>query len=143
MKVGEFSLDNQEKVERALHGSLTRNGQLSGGVGDEAKEMELLAEYDKLGGLVTKNGIKVKSGSFFDFKKKVARKEPEVTFLSEIDGSIVELDEEEAKAVKVAREKIKGLKAKKLKKEVVKKDEKDESEEEAPVKIKRVKEVVE
>jgi hypothetical protein len=33
-QVGEFVLENDEKVERALHGNLAREGKLVGGVGN-------------------------------------------------------------------------------------------------------------
>jgi CDP-glycerol glycerophosphotransferase (TagB/SpsB family) len=115
-QVGEFVLVNDEKVERALHGTIMRNGQLSGGVGDSATDEQLLAEYDRLGGLILKGGVKVKLGSFFDFSKKKPRTEPEVVFLSEIDGNVVEVSEEEAQALKLAKEKVAQLKAKKVKK---------------------------
>ena len=131
MKLGEYNLDNEEKLNRAVHGTMGREGKLVGGVGEGASEKVLLAEYDKLGGLVTKNGIKVKTGSFYDFEKREVRAEPLVTFLSEVDGEILEVSEEEASVLKAAKDKTEAIKAKK-KKKVTEEDEK-------PKKLKRKK----
>lgn len=114
-QVGDYVLVNEEKVERALHGTVTRGGQLSGGVGDNASDEVLLAEYDRLGGLITKNGLKVKTGSFYNFDKRTPRVEPEVVFMTELEGDIIEVSEDEAVAIKVAKEKVEGLKKKKVK----------------------------
>ena len=113
MKVGNFTLANEEKVERALRGTLVQGGKLVGGVGDGADDEALLAEYDRLGGLVLKDDIKVKTGSFYDLANKCPRKEPELSFLTTIDNEIIEVTEEEAKVVEATKEKIKGIKAKK------------------------------
>ena len=111
-----FVLVNDEKVDRALHGSMGSQGKLVGGVGDEAKDEAILAEYDKLGGLILQDGIKVKSGAFWDFAKKVARKEPLVSYEIAVDGEVIEVNKEEAKALKSAKDVVKDLKAKKIKK---------------------------
>lgn len=116
MNIGEFVLENDEKVGRALNGTLTRDGKLSGGLDKDATDEQILAAYDKLGGLITKGGLKVKMGSFYDFPDKCPREVAEVTFMAEIEGEIVEVTEDEAKAVAKAKVKTKALKAKKLKK---------------------------
>lgn len=59
VQVAGFELLNNEKVERALVA-----------VGEDASEEELLAEYDKLGGGIKKDGRKVALGSFYDFTTK-------------------------------------------------------------------------
>ena len=116
MNILGFKLENEEKIERAKHGTIIRGGQVVLGGLDQmiqqgklkepvkpekgaSKEEEkayqetleaynkaLLAEYDRLGGFVTKDGVKVKSGSFYDFQKKVARTEFKPTFLSDVEG---------------------------------------------------------
>ena len=128
-QVLEFSLVNDEKVERAQHGSLGREGKLYGGVGDEASPEALLAEYDRLGGLITKGGLRVKMGSFYDFEKKQPRPESELAFLADVDGEQCEVTEEEAKTLKSVQEKKEALKAKKKAKQ--------EEGEEKPKKVKR------
>lgn len=134
-QVGSFVLVNEEKVLRAVHGSVTREGKMSGGVGENASDEVLLAEYDRLGGLVLKENLKVKTGSFYDFSKKAPRAEPEVTFVTELDGDLVEVTEEEAKAIKVAKEKV--AKVKRKAKKIV---QDDEEEEVVPVRRRRVSE---
>lgn len=116
MQINGFDLVNEEKIERAKHGTVTRGGKLTGGVGDEASEEALIAEYDRLGGLIVKDGVNVKIGSFYDFAKRAPRAEPVVTFMAEFEGEILEVDEEEAKSIKIAKEKTAKLKAKKVKK---------------------------
>lgn len=124
-QIGEFTLKNDEKVNRAVNGSLTRDGKLAGGVGVapnaqtataeelDAHDLKVLAEYDKLGGHIDKGGLKVQSGSFYDFRNRRPHVEPKVTFLINVDGEIVEGTEEEAAAVQSARERIRQMKTRK------------------------------
>ncbi|MEK7111945.1 MAG: hypothetical protein AAB875_01320 [Patescibacteria group bacterium] len=130
-KVLEFDLVNDEKLERALHGTLGRESKLYGGVGDEAEPEALLAEYDRLGGLIMKGGLRVKMGSFYDFEKKQPRPESELAFMADVDGEQCEVTEEEAKTLKSVQEKKEALKAKKKAKK--------EEGEENPKKVKRAK----
>lgn len=94
MQVGEFTLQNPEKVERAINGTVGAGGQLKGGVGPEDPKA-VLAEYDRLGGHITKGTHKVKPGSFFDFKtqKPIANPKPKLVF--RIEGEDVEVDADE------------------------------------------------
>lgn len=115
-KIKEFELVNDEKVNRAIYGSVGREGRLSGGVGENATDEAKIAEYDRLGGLIKKDGNKVKTGSFYDFEKKGVREEPAISFEATIDGNLVEVDEDEIKALKTAEKKVAKLKAKKIKK---------------------------
>lgn len=105
--IGEFSLDNDEKRERALHGTGRRDprtGITNSGVGDVASEEALLAEYDRLGGLILKDGLKVKSGSFYDFEAKKPREEPDVKFEMLVDGRVIYATEAQAKAIQAAKD---------------------------------------
>lgn len=114
--VGDFVLENEDKVERALHGSVTRLGKQEGGVGDNASDEALLAEYDRLGGLITKDGLKVKTGSFYDFSAKKPREEAQIIFVTNLEGDLVDVTEEEATAIRTAKEKVSELKKKKVQK---------------------------
>lgn len=116
MTVEGFVLVNGEKVERAKYGAMSREGKLVGGVGEDAAPAALLAEYDRLGGLVLKDGVKVRTGSFYDFEARAPRKEPKLTFEASLDGEVVEVTEGEAKAIKATKEKQAKLKKSKKKK---------------------------
>ena len=97
-----FIAENAEKWNRAVHGSISSEGKLTGGVGEGASELAKFAEYDKLGGYITKGGRKVKTGSFYDFDNQVAREEPEVIFIfRDLDGDIVEVPEGEEIPIEV------------------------------------------
>lgn len=88
---------NEEKLNRAIHGSMASGGKLEGGVGEDAPKKDILVEYDRLGGLIKKNGIKVKMGSFYDFENKQARTKPNVILLfTDIQGTVVKVPEGEA-----------------------------------------------
>ena len=123
MNIGKYTLVNDEKVQRALVGTPTRLGQLSGGLQSrpdwstlkqEEKDKILLAEYDKLGGLITKGGLKVSSGTFWDFKQKGLKDKPSETFEMNIEGDIIAISEDEAKAIDSAKKKVAEIKAKKI-----------------------------
>ena len=72
----DFDIVNQVKWESAIKGSRG-----IAGVGDNASDMEKLAAYDKLGGLIRKNGAALKTGSFYDIDKKVPRTEPQIVYV--------------------------------------------------------------
>lgn len=101
---------NADKVERALHGTTSAEGRLIGGVekpDGSVVEEELLAEYDRLGGLITKNGDKVKTGSFYDFAARCPREEVAVEYVYRVNGEEVVIPEGvelpgEVRAAKVA-----------------------------------------
>jgi hypothetical protein len=112
MEIKGFVLENLDKVNRAINGSITDKGRIVGGVGKDAKPEAILGEYDRLGGYITKDGEKVKNGSFYDYANKEVREKPEVLFVAEIDGDIVDVSEEEAKAIKVAKKKSAEIKKK-------------------------------
>jgi hypothetical protein len=125
MKVGELVLQNEEKVNRALEGSMSERGLLKGGLKkldnwnkmeDKEKDFLLLAEYDRLGGLILKGELKVKTGCFYDFNGKKPYDKPVISFEAMSDDGVMELSEDEAKALKKVEKKKKELKEKKKKK---------------------------
>ncbi len=74
LNFGDYLICNHEKYDRAINGAMGSQGRLSGGVGKDATAETILAEYDKLGGLImTKDGQKVATGSFYDFENRIAR----------------------------------------------------------------------
>jgi hypothetical protein len=97
-KVGKYSLMNPEKVNRALEGTPNDRGELNGGVADaEGKydDVALLAEYDRIGGLIKKGEDKVITGSFYDFKARKPKAKAEVKFIYRVNGKFVEVKEDE------------------------------------------------
>lgn len=89
MQINEFTLVNEEKLHRVLHGV---EGTENKGLGDNPSDAAILAEYDKLGGLILgKENSKVKTGSFYDFKNKGAHKEPKVVYTFRINGRETEV----------------------------------------------------
>lgn len=111
IKLLDFTLLNAEKYNRAINGAVVGHGKLVGGVGEDASDLEKLAEYDRLGGAIRKGKSVVKTGSFYDFKARKPRTEPEVVLqFRDLEGQLVELaaDEEvpiELKAAQIAEEK--------------------------------------
>jgi hypothetical protein len=77
-----FKLENQTKLERAKEK-----------LPEDASEKDVVAAYDKLGGLITKEGQKVKTGCFYNPKTKTAIAEPKVIYLYSVSGRIVEVPE--------------------------------------------------
>lgn len=136
MEIQEFTLVNTEKLERALNGTQTGSGTVIGGVGSGAYfddgwkrngeplsesevatlEHALLAEYDKIGGLVMKGDDKVKTGSFYNFTARKPRATPEVVFTYLVNGQIVDVPaEEETPGIVKAAKKVAKTVANKVK----------------------------
>jgi len=93
MLIREFELVNESKVDRALNGSPGRTGDFKGGVAaadGSYDEDALLAEYDRLGGAIMDGDIKVKNGSFYDFKARTPKDKPEIIHLYNLNGEVVE-----------------------------------------------------
>jgi len=111
-KVGEYYLPNLEKLDRAVNGTVVSGGKKQGGVGLDATDEQILVEYDKLGGLILKGGLKVKSGCFYDIEEKKGFETPEPVFEVSIDESIVDVTEDEAKGLQAVQKKKEELKAK-------------------------------
>ena len=113
MNIKGYELTNDEKVVRAAEGTPVSNGELVGGVGYEDEAL-LLATYDKLGGLITKKGYKIKTGSFFDFKKNIPIAKLKPVFVVRVDGDEVEVPEGEPMPMEVqAQDILKENRAKK------------------------------
>ncbi len=126
MEIQGIELCNTDKLERALNGVMGNAGALIGGVGGgayyedgvwkragvelsekEAKQLEddLIVEYDRIGGLMKKDGEKLSTGGFYDFKAKAARKEPVLAFEYRVNGQLVVVPEghEAPRAVKAQK----------------------------------------
>lgn len=92
MDVGKYTLQNPDKIHRAIHGTVLSQGQLKGGVGEDAEPAAILAEYDRLGGLILMDGkYKVKTGSFYDFAGRKSFAKPKPTLLFTINGEVIEV----------------------------------------------------
>ena len=130
MRVGDYELVNDEKLDRAINGTIGKGGAMTGGVGQGAADGAILAEYDRLGGLIQKNGLKVATGAFWDCEKKKPAENPNPVFEVVVEGSIVDVTESEAAALDTAKKKRDELKAeakeKKKGKRVLRRAEDDE-----------------
>lgn len=129
MLIGKLELANDEKYSRAINGAVSQRGEMRGGVGEDAPDEVKIAQYDKLGGLILKNGRKVKMGCFFDFKKNKAIENPVIIIqFRDLNGNLVEIEDGEAIPLEVQAAEIQqgktASKAKKVKK--VKKSIEDE-----------------
>jgi hypothetical protein len=117
-KVKGYTLMNPEKFERALNGVRQDDDSFKGGVGDGAYkeefedgvvwmrdgeeltkaqvdilERDILAEYDRIGGLIKRGNDKVKTGSFYNFKGRRPFEEPKVVFVYNVNGKIIEVED--------------------------------------------------
>lgn len=102
--VNGFTLANPDKVTRALDGAMNERGEFVGGVRKSDGSYdgnELLAEYDRIAGLILKGEDKVRTGSFYDFGARRPRVEPKVEFEFRVNGEIVYVKAEEEKPNKV------------------------------------------
>lgn len=93
-----FVLENADKLERVVFGEVKRAGYPEGGLGENADPALVLAHYDKLAGYITKDvggnrRVKIKTGSFWNFKKHEPHKEPQVLYLFPVNGTVVEVDD--------------------------------------------------
>lgn len=129
MKLKGYVIQNDGKYQRAVYGSPNAHGELSGGVGEKATEGEKLAAYDRLGGLILSNGRKVKSGTFWDFKKNKRVEKPEVIIEIRVDGEVFEYPEGkdvpmEVRAMETLDKKKKEKRAKEAAEKKAKREEK-------------------
>lgn len=109
-----YVLQNPDKIERVVFGNVGRGGTLEGGLGLEGAEKNpslVLAHYDKIAGYITKDGIKIKTGSFWDFTRGVnkPRKTPEIMYIFNVGGENVEVDDPKnlAQAISTVQKTIK------------------------------------
>lgn len=91
MILGDYELVNEDKVTRAIFGTVNSRGTATGGVGEDAPEEAKLAEYDRLGGLIRYKGDNVKMGSFYDFPGKKPFADPIVMLQFNINGHVVDV----------------------------------------------------
>lgn len=124
MKIGDYTLVNKDKLDRAINGTVGSAGALAGGVGVDAEESEILAEYDRLGGLILKDGkYKVKTGSFYDLKNKKAFAKPKPVLLFNVNNEVVEVPADEPLPLEVrASEQAKTKKQQKAEAAAAKKE---------------------
>lgn len=71
-----YELVNEGKLSVVING----DGNSFDGLGAEANDSAVLAEYDKRGGLIRFKGRKLVTGCFYDFKAKKARAKPVIEF---------------------------------------------------------------
>ena len=99
-----FVLENADKLQRVLEGEVKRAGVPEGGLLSQYGDLDkippemVLAHYDKLNGYITKDvggsqRVKIKNGSFWDFKKRKPHEEPKVIYLFRVGGEQVEVDD--------------------------------------------------
>lgn len=102
---------NEDKVERAINGTLGKLGQNQGGVGAEATGEEKVTEYDRLGGGMRINGDRVKPGCLYDFKNKKAFKDPVLQLEFLINGKrvVVNADEPLPAIVRASKDAEQGV----------------------------------
>lgn len=120
MQILGFTIVNDDKWNRAIYGTIGREGKMSGGVGEDASDEAKLAEYDKLGGAILEGKSKVKNGCFYDFIAKKPIAKPEIVYVfRDIDGDVVEVPKGEEIPLEVkAAELAKAKKTKKIKKTI-------------------------
>lgn len=88
--VSQYMLEFKPKVDRAM-----------ANLGENHTEDQLLAEYDRLGGLITYEGMKVKTGSFWDKNTKAPVENPNPIVMRKQE--IVEESVEEVKIKHAAK----------------------------------------
>lgn len=125
MEIKGLSLINEEKVNRAIFGMVSGKGEMLGGVGEDASDEAKIAQYDKLGGLIKKGKYKVKTGCFYDFKKRKTVENPEIIFvMRDLQGDEIEISEAEPIPLEIraveaqAEKKLKKAEEKKAKKNI-------------------------
>ena len=93
-----FVLENADKLERVIHGDVKRAGVPEGGLGEDADPKLVLAHYDRLAGYITKSTggaqrVKIKTGSFWDFKNKRPHAEPKIMYIFRVAGENIEVND--------------------------------------------------
>jgi len=134
MKLKGYVIQNDSKFQRAVYGSPNGHGEMSGGVGEKATEGEKLAAYDRLGGLILSGGRKIKSGSFWDFKKKKRVEKPKPVLQIRVDGELFEYPEGKELPLEVKAKETLDKRRKDKKREEVANKKKNREEKEAKAK---------
>lgn len=93
IEVDQYVLEFKPKVDRA-----------KANLPAEHTSEQLLAEYDRLGGLITYEGLKVKMGSFWDFKANKAVENPAPKVVRKVE--VVEESIEEVVVPKKVAKKV-------------------------------------
>ncbi len=89
---GNFTLHSADKVTRVIEGTMNSKGEILDGLGLDAKDNDILVQYDKLNGLIRgKENAKIKSGCFWDSRKKEPFKKPEVIFIFRFGNKLIEV----------------------------------------------------
>lgn len=96
---GGYELYSHDKLDRVFNGVTGEHGLLTGGIGKDAPLEQILAEYDKLGGLIKKDGLKLATGSFYDFRNKKAREIPSLEKAHESNSKGLQINTENVGAV--------------------------------------------
>ena len=134
--IGNYRLVNRDKVDRVINGVVGKFGQLEGGLGDDAKSKDILAHYDKVGGLIVKKTgskkkdgsektYKVKIGCFWDIiNKKPFEKTKVMLSFRDINGDEVFIPEEKKKELPFD---VQAAEASKEKKEAKQKEKSDKA----------------
>ena len=133
MIIDGYTLANAEKLDRAINGTVGSRGSAIGGVGP-GDQAAILAEYDRLGGLILKGKYKVKTGSFYDLRLKKAIDKPKPILVFVVNGEFVEVPESEplpleVRASEVQKDKKQEKAAKKGGKKAAPADDEEEEDE--------------
>ena len=93
VKSGNFTLVNEGKVRRVIEGTTGASGQLIKGLGADADHEDIIAAYDRIGGLIRgKQNSKVVTGCFFDVHTKKMIENPKVVYEFRINSQRVFVD---------------------------------------------------
>lgn len=86
--LGLYVLCNQEKYKRVVDGVVGDKGQMIGGIGRDAPEEQIIAEYDRLGGLIKTitTDEKIETGTFWDFQKRKPKENIEIRIEKKPEG---------------------------------------------------------
>ena len=91
--ISDYIICDLSKLDRVINGAVGSQGQLTGGLGKDASEEAILAEYDKIGGLIrTQDGEKVEIGTFYDFTNRKPRTEIRIKIAKDVNKKGLKLN---------------------------------------------------
>ncbi len=91
--ISDYIICDLSKLDRVINGAVGSQGQLTGGLGKDASEEAILAEYDKIGGLIrTQDGDKVEIGTFYDFINRKPRTEIRIKIAKDVNKKGLKLN---------------------------------------------------